>query len=133
MHCPSDGLKMPKSEDIVRELTILRAECSPLYLLAQHKCDSVDPIQRAFSLIKKCTTLMNQSNTLVDEKIQVIRGGLEEFTAKMLDLCDDLNEAEILLSRDDGLLNFRGRMPTLPRIRVAIQYQNNCLTCLTWG
>ena len=126
MHCPSDGLKMPESEDIVAELTILRAECSPSYLLAQLKYDSIDPIQRAFSLIKKCTTLMNQSNTLVDEKIQVIRGGLEEFTAKMLDLCDDLNEAEILLSRDDGLLNFRGKMPTLPRIRVAIQYQNRC-------
>ena len=133
MPCPSDGLKMSDSEDIVRELNVLRAGCSPSYLLAQHKCDSVDPIQRAFSLIKKCTTLMNQSNTLVDEKIQVIRGGLDEFTANMLDLCEDLYEAEILLSRDDGLLNFRGKMPTLPRIRVAIQYQNNCLTCLTWG
>ena len=133
MHCHSDGLKMPESEDIVRELTILRAECSPSYLLAQHKCDSVDPIQRAFSLIKKCTTLMNQSNTLVDEKIQVIRGGLDEFTANMLDLCEDLNEAETLLNRDDGLLNFRGKMPTLPRIRVAIQYQYNCLTYLTCG
>ena len=113
---------MTEGEDIVKELYMLRAECSPTYLLAQHNHDGIDPIKWSFYLIKKCSTLMNQSNTVVDEKIQVIKGCLEEFTAKMLDLCEDLNEAEILLSRDDGLLTFRGRKITLPRIRVAIQY-----------
>ena len=121
---------MTEGEDIVRELSILGAECSPSNLLAQHNHESVDPIQRAFSLIKRCSSLMHQSNTLVDEKIQVIRGGLDEFTANMLDLCEDLNEAETLLNRDDDLLNFRGKMPTLPRIRVATQCNHNFLTCL---
>ena len=121
MYCHPDGLKMTEGEDIVRELSILGAECSPSYLLAQQNHESIDPIQRAFSLIKKCSTLMNQSNTVVDEKIQVIRGCLEHFTTKLLDLCEDLNEAEILLSREDGLVTFRGRKTTLPRIRVAIQ------------
>ena len=126
MYCHPDGLKMTEGEDIVRELSILGAECSPSNLIAQHNHENVDPIQRAFCLIKKCSSLMNQSNTLVDEKIQAIRRCLEDFTAKMLDLCEDLNEAEILLGRDDGLLTFRGRKTTLPRIRVAIQYHYNC-------
>ena len=112
---------MTEGDDIVKELSILRAECSPAYLLTQHNHETLDPIQRAFYLIQRCSSLINQSNTLVDEKMLAIRRCLEDFTGKMLNLCEDLNEAEILLSRDDGLLNFRGTETTLPRIRVAIQ------------
>ena len=74
---------MTEGEDIVRELSILEAECSPAYLLAQHNHESADPVQRAFCLIKKCSTLINQSNTLVDERIKAIGRCLEDFTGWM--------------------------------------------------
>ena len=120
-----DSLKSMEYGDILKELTIFEAECSAAYLIAEHYFDRKDPVSRAFFLIHNCQVLIKHFNRLLHDRIKGIRRTLKEFTLKMIDLCEDLNEAEIFLNKDDGLLSVRGMKTMLPRIGLALHLKNN--------
>ena len=120
-----ESLQLIEYGDIFKELTIFESECSAAYLIAEHYFDNKDPVSRAFLLIHSCQLLIKNFTTLLHDRIKRIRRTLKEFTLKMIDLCEDLNEADIFLSKDDGLLSVRGKKTMLPRICLALHLKNN--------
>ena len=90
-------------DQLMAEISILKARASPVYLLAETKQNFKDPITKAMELIKVCETLAETRRGAI-KKVGNVHRDLEKFLVKMLDLCrpspipEDC-EVELFLSR----------------------------------
>ena len=110
-----DVLKLSDIDQLMAEISILKARASPAYLLAETKQNFQDPmyfqdpftfqdpISKAMELIKICQTLEETRRGAI-KKVGKIREDLEKFVVKMLDLChpsttEDKCEVGLFLSQ----------------------------------
>ena len=110
-----------ESNDVIQELTRLEAMSKPVYLLAQAKFDSLDPVQLAFKLLQ-ITRDLAEVLTAFSNKLDAISCTLCRFTHKLLDLCEGNNQVELFLDQEDRIEGVSIKGTTLlPRIYEAIQ------------
>ena len=111
-----------KDKDLMLELSRLEAMAKPVYLISQYNRNPTvhDPIYRALQIINKCYEIAGRRMSHINQ-IEVIRNSLKDFVLEMLHLCENSEEVETFLNKDDNLcgISLKGTM-LLPRINQAM-------------
>ena len=107
-------------KDILSHYRIFKATSTPAFLIAKFKKspeNTFDPIAEAYSIMDICYNQAMQYEEY-KEKFKSIRRTLKQFTVKLLNCCEKIDEAKLLMSTDTTRKDCRLKYP---RINVAIQ------------
>ena len=112
-------------KDILSHYRIFYATSTPAYLIAKFKksersdsdLHSFDPVSEAYAIMETCEYQALQYEEY-EEKFKSIKRMLKQFTVKILNCCEKIDEAKLLMSTDTKTKVCRLKYP---RINVAIQ------------
>ena len=88
--------------DISTELELLSGMASPVYILAEAKYRSVDPVRRAFGHLHTAQILANTKEAFTNKLENMIKT-LEAFIVSLLGACNTGSQVELFLEQDDNI------------------------------